>query len=348
MRRCKVWIHVGLLLWVCAVWAPATPAGQAPSEAVSAIGNAASNSGEAPPAFAPRQDELPVPPPSDAIVLFDGRGTNLFLSMEGKQINWPIEDGSLVSMRGQVRTNHLVSKLHFRDADIHVEFMLPDEGPGNSGVYLHGNYELQIYNSFGKQELTMDDMGAIYGFSKPLANASRKPGQWQVYDIRYRAPRRDAGGQIVQDGSLTAYLNGVKVQDQATFGEPRSRWHPYRYGTTPYLTKIWERQQRTGVGPVFLQDHDSPVRFRNVWVRPLDDQAFLYEPKEHAMSPTNPTRVKSDPSRREFLRTSTATVGAALTAGLPIARSAMRQAATSSASVWWAAEAAAPGRRSMP
>ena len=223
-------------------------------------------------------DPPPAAPPDGAIVLFDGHGTNRFLSMEGKEMNWPVEDGTLVSTRGQGRTNHLVSKLHFRDAEIHVEFMLPEQGPGNSGVYLHGNYELQIFNSFGKDEPTMDDMGAIYGFSKPLANACRKPGQWQVYDIRYRAPRRDDSGKIVEDGSLTAHLNGVLVQDQAKFGEPRSPYHPFRYGTTPYLAKIWEQQQRTGVGPVFLQDHDSPVRFRNIWVRPLDDRAFLYEP----------------------------------------------------------------------
>jgi hypothetical protein len=99
-----------------------------------------------------------------------------------------------------------------------------------------------------------------------------------VYDIRYRAPRRDAEGQIAEEGSITAWLNGVKVQDNAKFGEPRSKYHPYRYGTTPYLQAIWQQQQKTGVGPVFLQDHDSPVRFRNVWVRPLDDRAFLYQP----------------------------------------------------------------------
>ena len=140
-------------------------------------------------AFEPAQDSLPVPPPDKAIVLFDGRGTNLFLSMEGKEINWPIEDGTLVSTQARGRTNHLVSRLHFRDADVHAEFMLPEKGPGNSGVYLHGHYELQIYNSLGKQDPTMDDIGAIYGFAKPLANACRKPGEWQVYDIRYRAPR---------------------------------------------------------------------------------------------------------------------------------------------------------------
>ncbi len=257
------------------------PAGESPADADAEL-----------PPFAPKQDELPVPPPGGAIVLFDGRGTNLFLSKAGKQIDWPVEDGTLVSTRGQERSNHIVSQLHFRDAEIHVEFLLPEQGPGNSGVYLHGNYELQIFNSFGKEQPTMDDMGAIYGFSKPLANACRKPGQWQVYDIRYLAPRRDANGQIVRDGSLTAYLNGVKVQDEAKFGEPRSPWHPYRYRTTPYLTKIWERQQHTGVGPVFLQDHDSPVRFRNVWLRPLDDQAFLYDPESNGHRPATTAAAK--------------------------------------------------------
>lgn len=229
--------------------------------------------------FAPQQSSLPVPPPEDAIVLFDGQGTNLFLSKGGGEINWPIEDGALVSTRGQGRSNHLVSKLHFHDADIHVEFMLPEKTSGNSGVYIHGNYELQIFNSFGRKKPEMGDAGAIYGFSKPLVNACRKPGEWQVYDIRYRAPRRDDSGEIVEEGSITAWLNGKKVQNNATFGEPKSKYHPYRYKTTPYLQKIWEQQKKTMTGPVFLQDHDSPVRFRNVWLRPLDDRAAFYEPK---------------------------------------------------------------------
>ncbi len=229
------------------------------------------------PPFAPQQTELPVAPPKDASVLFGDDGTNLFLSKKGGDIDWPIEDGALVSSRGQGRSNHLVSKLHFRDAEIHVEFMLPDKTSGNSGVYIHGNYELQIFKSSGKQNPGAGDAGGIYGFSKPLVNACRPPGEWQVYDIRYRAPRRNESGEIVEQGSITAWLNGELVQDNTTFGEPRSRYHPYRYGTTPYLQEIWERQKRTMTGPVFLQDHDSPVRFRNVWVRPLDDQAFLYD-----------------------------------------------------------------------
>ena len=115
----------------------------------------------------------------------------------------------------------------------------------------------------------MDDVGAVYGFSKPLVNACRKPGAWQVYDIRYRAPRRDDTGKIVEEGSITAWLNGRKVQDHARFGEPRSVYHPYRYRTTPYLKTIWDRQKKTHAGPVFLQDHGSPVWFKNVRIKDL-------------------------------------------------------------------------------
>ncbi len=228
------------------------------------------------PKFAPKQDKLPVTPPRGATVLFDGRGTHNFLSMAGGPIDWATEDGTLISARSKRRSNHLVSGLHFRDADMHVEFMLPDKGTGNSGIYIHGNYEMQIFNSHGKEQLDQGDMGALYGFAKPLVNAARKPGEWQVYDIRYRAPRRDETGKIVEEGSITAWLNGQQVQDNTRFGEPRSKYHPFRYGTTPYLQTIWKRQLQTSTGPVFLQDHDNPVRFRNVWVKPLDKLAFHY------------------------------------------------------------------------
>ncbi|HUY33791.1 MAG TPA: DUF1080 domain-containing protein [Pirellulales bacterium] len=125
--------------------------------------------------FAPDQSQLPVPPLKGAVVLLDQKGNHAFVSMAGEQIDWPIEDGVAVpTPRGN--TNHIVSKLHFRDADIHVEFMLPETGPGNSGVYIHGHYEVQILNSFGKETVTQDDAGALYGFSTPLVNACRKPG----------------------------------------------------------------------------------------------------------------------------------------------------------------------------
>lgn len=229
------------------------------------------------PDFTPDQRTLPAPAPKGAIVLLDGKGNHSFLSMAGEKTDWPVEGGVSTSTPKK-NQNHIVSTLHFRDADIHVEFLLPEQGPANSGVYVHGNYEVQILNSFGKDQVTQEDAGALYGFAKPLANACRKPGEWQVFDIRYRAPRRDDAGKIVQDGVVTVWFNGTKVQDGTTFGEPRSVYHPFRYGTTPYLEKIRDLQKKTMTGPVFLQDHGNPVKFRNVWVRPADDKAFVYHP----------------------------------------------------------------------
>ncbi len=231
------------------------------------------------PGFKPDQSKLPAPPPKGATVLLDEKGNHSFLSMTGEKIDWPVVGGVMVPTPRKNR-NHVVSKLHFKDADIHVEFLLPEKGPGNSGVYIHGHYEVQIFNSFGRKKVTQEDAGAVYGFSPPLENACRKPGEWQVFDIRYRAPRRDESGKIVEDGAATVWFNGKKVQDGARFGEPKSVFHPFRFGNTPYLDKIRDRQRKTMTGPVFLQDHGNPVKFRNVWVLPADKHAFTYEPEK--------------------------------------------------------------------
>lgn len=226
--------------------------------------------------FRPDQSILATPAPRGAIVLLDAK-SHQFLSMSGEGIDWKRQDDGLVATKSENRVNHIVSQWHFQDADIHVEFMVSELAEGNSGIYIHGNYELQIFNSFGKKEITDHDQGALYGFSKPLVNASKEPGQWQVYDIRYRAPRRDDKGKITEPGEVTAWLNGQLVQDHTRFEEPKSVYHPFRYGTTDYLKKIGKQQLATSVGPVFLQDHGSPTRFRNVWILPLDDKAILYK-----------------------------------------------------------------------
>jgi hypothetical protein len=231
------------------------------------------------PEFKPDQSKLPVSPPKGATMLLDEKGQHAFLSMAGEMIDWPIKDGEIVSTP-KGNKNHIVSKFHFKDADIHVEFLLPEKGPANSGVYIHGNYEVQILNSYGKDKITQEDAGALYGFSAPLVNACRKPGEWQVFDIRYRAPRRDESGKIVENGTVTVWFNGKKVQDGTEFGEPKSAFYPFRVGTTPYLEKIRDRQKKTMTGPVFLQDHGNPVKFRNVWVLPADEHAFVYDAGE--------------------------------------------------------------------
>jgi hypothetical protein len=230
--------------------------------------------------FRPDQSKLPAVAPPNAIMLWDGKSLDSWRAMDGSEVNWLVENGELVSTARGERVNHIVSKLHFRDADIHVEFMTASKGHGNSGIYIHGNYELQIYDSFGKEKPDQNDEGAIYGFHPPLVNAALQVGQWQVYDIRYTAPRRDSSGKIIEAGHITAWLNGKLVQSDSQFTDPRSTYHPFRYGTTDYLKTINQKMQQTSVGPFFLQDHQSPVRFRNVWVVPRDDQHFVYEPTQ--------------------------------------------------------------------
>jgi hypothetical protein len=226
--------------------------------------------------FQPNQDKLPVLPPRGATVLFNG-AINQFLSKTGGKVNWPVNQDEIVSTKGKSRSNHIVSRVHFRDAEIHVEFKLPPKGSGNSGIYIHGNYEIQIINSHGKEKIGKGDCGALYGFHRPRVNACRKPDAWQVMDIRYQAPRRSREGKISMQGEITAWLNGKLVLNQVSFGEPRSTYHPFRYNTTDYLKDIWEKQKKEMVGPVFLQDHDNAVVFRNVWIQALDDKMEIYD-----------------------------------------------------------------------
>jgi hypothetical protein len=211
--------------------------------------------------------------PSDAVVLFDGEGVNAFLGVDGKACRWPVEDGIL-----RVGTGFIVSKLHFRDAQIHAEFSVPKEGHGNSGLYIHGHYEMQISNTAGSTQPSKEAIGSLYRFELPLVNAGRAPMEWQSYDVIYRAPRYQ-DGKIIEPGSITSILNGVLVQNHVSFTEPRSPYTPYVYNQTPYTAKILKSIKATNSGPLYLQDHQSPVQYRRVWIRPLDDQSFLFDEK---------------------------------------------------------------------
>lgn len=221
--------------------------------------------------------------PSDAVVIFDGTKTDMLVSATGEPCNWPVKDGAvIVDPKKQPRQQGLWTKLHFRDAQIHAEFMIPDaekkpNGYGNSGLYLHGLFEIQIIDTFDQKVAPMNALGALYGIRAPLANAARAPGQWQTCDMIYKAPRRDAEGKPIEAGSLTAMLNGVLIHNGTTFTKRVSRWAPLYYRTTPYAIEIRESLLKTECGPLQLQDHDNPVHFRNIWIRPLDDKAFLFE-----------------------------------------------------------------------
>jgi len=220
-------------------------------------------------AFRPDQSSLPVPAPPNAVILVGSGVEPKFTSMAGGPINWEVEGGTLVATRTKSHANHIVSSVMFEDADIHAEFMISPLAHGNSGLYIHGHYEMQIYDSFGVENFTIQDEGSLYRFAKPLVNAARPAGEWQVYDIRFIAPKRNADGSLKSAGTLRAWLNGQLVQDGVTFTEPRSPYIPYKHGVTDYLRGVEQQLKATGKGPLFLQDHGSPTRFRNVWIRPL-------------------------------------------------------------------------------
>jgi len=192
--------------------------------------------------------------PSDAIVLFDGKSLDEWTAQDGKPATWVVKDGTMMVKGGGIMT-----KKEFGDMQLHIEWTAPNppkgtgQDRGNSGVYLQGIYEVQVLDSFQNETYADGSAGAVYKQYAPLVNATRPPGEWQVYDIIFHAPIFDANGQVMRLATLTLLHNGVLVQDhveiKATPGGVRNTEGPK--------------------GPIFLQDHNHPVKFRNVWVREL-------------------------------------------------------------------------------
>lgn len=221
--------------------------------------------------------------PSDAIVIFDGKSTDMLIGPDGAPCRWPVEEGTLVcDTSGGERQGGLWTKLHFKDAQVHAEVFVPvtnrrGQDAGNSGLYFHGLFEMQILDSYENRVNPIHGIGAIYNIHPPLVNAARPAGNWQVYDIIYRAPRRDEAGEPIAAGSMTALLNGVLVQDHFPVLKHVSVYAPLYAQRTAYSRSIRDSVLKTGAGPLQLQDHDSPVRFRNVWIRPLDGNSFVFK-----------------------------------------------------------------------
>ena len=196
-------------------------------------------------------------PPSDAVVLFDGKDYSKWQSMNaGGEVKWEIVDGAMqVNKSGSIRT-----KEEFGDVQLHVEWASPSkvegesQGRGNSGVYLMGRYEIQVLDSYQNKTYPNGQAASFYGHNAPLVNASRKPGEWQAYDIIFRAPKKAADGTVTP-GSFTVLHNGVLVQDHI----------PVKGGATTAA----ELKGFAEKGPIILQDHNNPVRFRNIWLRKL-------------------------------------------------------------------------------
>lgn len=206
----------------------------------------------APPRLDPGPAQPPAPAPADATVLFDGRNLDAFQANR-----WSVERGEIVSGAGS-----LASKAVFGDCQIHLEWLAPlgFKGPwydqGNNGVLLMGLYEIQIFDSYNERLYPDGQAAAIYGQTPPRVNVTRPPGQWQTFDIIFTAPVF-ADGQLKRPARVTMFHNGVLVHlEETVHGETGHRIVP-------------AYKQAVSQGPLVLSGHGCPVRFRNIWVRPL-------------------------------------------------------------------------------
>lgn len=194
--------------------------------------------------------------PSDAVVLFDGKDLSKWAKLGTQDApSWKVENDY-----AEVRGGSIATKQAFKDCQLHVEFWLPllpnQEGQAraNSGVFLQGEtYEVQILDSYGLKS-GVGDCGAIYSIHPPMVNASRPPEQWQRFDIFYHAAKFDESGKKIANARMSVLHNGVWIHDNAD---------------VPYPTIDHSRADPTEPGPIVLQDHGCPIRFRNVWIRPL-------------------------------------------------------------------------------
>jgi len=206
--------------------------------------------------------EAPGRPPADAVVLFGGNDLSAWKSSkDGKDAPWKVENGYFEVVKG---TGGIETKQAFGDVQLHIEWMAPDpakgesQDRGNSGVFFGGGrYEVQVLDSYESKTYPDGQAGALYGQFPPLVNATRPPGQWQAYDIVYEAPRFAPSGQLMKKARLSVFLNGVLVQHAMELIGPTTNRVRTPYSAHP--EKL----------PISLQDHEHPVRFRNVWVREL-------------------------------------------------------------------------------
>lgn len=202
---------------------------------------------------------MTAPPPSDAVVLLGPDGNmSKWQATDGAAVGWPVSAGVLQSSKGFIQTT-----VEYSDVQLHVEFATPSEvkgnsqGRGNSGVFLAGVFEIQVLDSFDNVSYADGQAAALYGQHPPLVNASRGPGEWQAYDIFFTAPKFSPQGELVSPARATVVHNGVVVQNAQTF------WGPTAH------RRIDKYVPSNARGPIRLQDHSNPVRFRNIWLREL-------------------------------------------------------------------------------
>ncbi|HQL74932.1 MAG TPA: DUF1080 domain-containing protein [Phycisphaerae bacterium] len=199
-------------------------------------------------------------PPSDAVVLFDGKDLSKWESDKGEKTKWIVKDGAMECVPG---SGYIRTKEQFGDCQLHVEWAAPkdvkgdSQGRGNSGIFPMGVVEVQVLDNYNNPTYADGFAASVYGINPPMANALRPPGQFNTYEIIFRRPIFK-GDKCIDPGYLTVYVNGVLVQDHTSL-EDGGGGHKNRSKPRPFPE----------AGPLKLQDHGNPVRFRNIWYRPL-------------------------------------------------------------------------------
>ena len=206
-------------------------------------------------------------PPSDAIVLFDGTDLSQWINAKtGKVADWTINpDGSMtVKQDGGIET-----KEEFGSIQLHIEWRTPPvikgkgQGRGNSGVYFQKTYEVQVLDSYNNVTYSNGQAASIYKQSIPLVNASRPPGEWQTYDVTFHRPLFNDEGEVTRKAKFHVIHNGHVIHDNLELSGGTGWRGPH---------SVSEYKKHGDKGPLKMQDHGNPVRFRNVWVVPIGDK----------------------------------------------------------------------------
>jgi len=216
-----------------------------------------------PPVVDPGPAGKPVPAPSDAIILFEGKDLSQWTDAKGQPARWKIENEY---MEVVAKTGSIQTKQNFGDCQLHVEWASPivvkgeSQERGNSGVFLMNIYEVQVLDCFNNKTYADGMTAALYAQYPPLVNACRPPGEWQTYDIIFHRPRFDDKGQLISPARFTVFHNNILVHDNAELIGPTT--HKARPPYKAHPDRL----------PISLQDHGNPVRFRNIWIRDLENK----------------------------------------------------------------------------
>lgn len=198
-------------------------------------------------------------PPSDAVILFDGKDLSKWITPKGEVPQWKVENGEMIVVP---KTGSICTKEYFGDCQLHIEFKSPapekhkGQNRGNSGIFLQSKYEVQVLDGDNNPTYINGMVGSIYKQKAPSVDAYTKNGEWQVYDIYYKAPVFGTNNQLESPGIITVVLNGVLIQNNYILK-----------GTTEYIG--FPKYEAHGRLPIMLQDHGTEVAFRNIWIRNL-------------------------------------------------------------------------------